>query len=149
VRKEGKRWVVTLNTEFTPKLGINQYYASQVQRADNSPDNRYLRDNLQEARWFLRSLESRNETLLRVAHCIVEMQQGFLEHGPERMKPMVLADVATELQLHESTISRVTTHKYIATPRGIYELKYFFRATSARRPAVNAHRRRSAPCSRK
>jgi RNA polymerase sigma-54 factor len=126
VRKEGKRWVVTLNTEFTPKLGINQYYASQVQRADNSPDNRYLRDNLQEARWFLRSLESRNETLLRVAHCIVEMQQGFLEHGPERMKPMVLADVATELQLHESTISRVTTHKYIATPRGIYELKYFF-----------------------
>lgn len=126
VRKEGKRWVVTLNTEFTPKLGINQYYASQVQRADNSPDNRYLRDNLQEARWFLRSLESRNETLLRVAHCIVEMQQGFLEHGPERMKPMVLADVATQLQLHESTISRVTTHKYIATPRGIYELKYFF-----------------------
>ena len=126
VRKEGKRWVVTLNTEFTPKLGINQYYASQVQRADNSPDNRYLRDNLQEARWFLRSLESRNETLLRVAHCIVEMQQGFLEHGPERMKPMVLADVAAQLQLHESTISRVTTHKYIATPRGIYELKYFF-----------------------
>lgn len=126
VRKEGKRWVVTLNTEFTPKLGINQYYASQVQRADNSPDNRYLRDNLQEARWFLRSLESRNETLLRVAHCIVEMQQGFLEQGPERMKPMVLADVAAQLQLHESTISRVTTHKYIATPRGIYELKYFF-----------------------
>ena len=126
VRKEGKRWVVTLNTEFTPKLGINQYYASQVQRADNSPDNRYLRDNLQEARWFLRSLESRNETLLRVAHCIVEMQQAFLEQGPERMKPMVLADVATQLQLHESTISRVTTHKYIATPRGIYELKYFF-----------------------
>ncbi|MBK8133002.1 MAG: RNA polymerase factor sigma-54 [Gammaproteobacteria bacterium] len=126
VRKEGKRWVVTLNTEFTPKLGINQYYASQVQRADNSPDNRYLRDNLQEARWFLRSLESRNETLLRVAHCIVEMQQAFLEEGPERMKPMVLADVASQLQLHESTISRVTTHKYIATPRGIYELKYFF-----------------------
>ncbi|MGE3298036.1 MAG: RNA polymerase factor sigma-54 [Porticoccaceae bacterium] len=126
VRKEGKRWVVTLNTEFAPRLGINQYYASQVQRADNSPDNRYLRDNLQEARWFLRSLESRNETLLRVAHCIVEMQQGFLEQGPEHMKPMVLADVAAQLQLHESTISRVTTHKYIATPRGIYELKYFF-----------------------
>lgn len=126
VRKEGKRWLVTLNTEFMPRLGINQYYASRVQRADNSPDNRYLRDNLQEARWFLRSLESRNETLLRVAHCIVEMQQAFLDQGPERMKPMVLADVATQLQLHESTISRVTTHKYIATPRGIYELKYFF-----------------------
>ena len=126
VRKEGKRWLVTLNSEFMPRLGINQYYASQVQRGDNSPDNRYLRDHLQEARWFLRSLESRNETLLRVAHCIVELQQAFLDQGPERMKPMVLADVAAQLQLHESTISRVTTHKYIATPRGIYELKYFF-----------------------
>jgi RNA polymerase sigma-54 factor len=126
VRKEGRRWLVTLNAECMPRLGINQYYASQVQRADNSPDNRYLRDHLQEARWFMRSLESRNETLLRVAHCIVEMQQAFLEQGPERMKPMVLADVAAQLQLHESTISRVTTHKYIATPRGIYELKYFF-----------------------
>ena len=126
VRKQDGRWLVTLNTEFTPRLCINPYYASQVQRADNSPDNRYLRDHLQEARWFLRSLESRNETLLRVAHCIVEMQQGFLEHGPEAMKPMVLADVATQLQLHESTISRVTTQKYIDTPRGIFELKYFF-----------------------
>jgi len=126
VRKHQGRWLVTLNTEFTPKLCINPYYASQVQRADNSPENRYLRDHLQEARWFLRSLESRNETLLRVAHCIVEMQQGFLERGPEAMKPMVLADVAAQLQLHESTISRVTTQKYIDTPRGIFELKYFF-----------------------
>ena len=126
VRKNDGRWLVTLNTELTPRLCINPYYASQVQRADNSPDNRYLRDNLQEARWFLRSLESRNETLLRVAHCIVEMQQGFLDQGPVAMKPMVLADVAAQLQLHESTISRVTTQKYIDTPRGIFELKYFF-----------------------
>jgi RNA polymerase sigma-54 factor len=126
VHKKDGRWLVTLNTEFTPRLCINPYYASQVQRADNSPENRYLRDNLQEARWFLRSLESRNETLLRVAHCIVEMQQGFLEKGPEAMKPMVLADIAAQLQLHESTISRVTTQKYIDTPRGIFELKYFF-----------------------
>ncbi|HEX4880783.1 MAG TPA: RNA polymerase factor sigma-54 [Porticoccaceae bacterium] len=126
VRKRDGRWLVALNTEFAPRLCINPYYASRIQRADNSPDNRYLRDNLQEARWFLRSLESRNETLLRVAHCIVEMQQGFLEQGPEAMKPMVLADVATQLQLHESTISRVTTQKYIDTPRGIFELKYFF-----------------------
>lgn len=126
VRKQSGRWLVTLNTEFTPKLCINSYYAGKVQRADNSPDNRYLRDHLQEARWFLRSLESRNETLLRVAHCIIDMQQGFLEQGPEAMKPMVLADVATQLQLHESTISRVTTQKYIDTPRGIFELKYFF-----------------------
>jgi len=126
VRKQGGRWLVTLNNEFTPKLCINSYYAGQIQRADNSPDNRYLRDNLQEARWFLRSLESRNETLLRVARCIVELQQGFLDRGAEAMKPMVLADVATRLQLHESTISRVTTQKYMDTPRGIFELKYFF-----------------------
>ncbi|MFZ5653457.1 MAG: RNA polymerase factor sigma-54 [Pseudomonadota bacterium] len=126
VRKQDGRWLVTLNTELTPRLCINPYYASQVQRADNSPENRYLRDNLQEARWFLRSLESRNETLLRVAHCIVELQQGFLDRGPVAMKPMVLADVAAQLQLHESTISRVTTQKYIDTPRGIFELKYFF-----------------------
>ena len=85
-----------------------------------------LRDHLQEARWFLRSLESRNETLMRVSRTIVEKQLGFLDHGPESMKPMVLADIADLLGLHESTISRVTTQKYMDTPRGVYELKYFF-----------------------
>jgi len=126
VRKVNGRWEVSLNAEVTPKLGINTSYASMVKRADDSADNTYLRNQLQEARWFLRSLESRNETLLRVASCIVEMQRGFLERGPESMRPMVLADVAEELDLHESTVSRVTTQKYIDTPQGIFELKYFF-----------------------
>ena len=119
-------WQVTLNNDVTPRLGINQQYADLIRRADNSDDNTFLRNQLQEARWFLRSLESRNETLLRVASCIVEMQRGFLEHGPESMRPMILADIAERLDLHESTISRVTTQKYIDTPQGVFELKYFF-----------------------
>ncbi len=126
VRKVNDRWEVSLNAEVTPRLGINTNYASMVRRADDSADNTYLRNQLQEARWFLRSLESRNETLLRVASCIVEMQRNFLERGPESMRPLVLADVAQQLDLHESTVSRVTTQKYIDTPQGIFELKYFF-----------------------
>ena len=126
VSKVHDRWQVSLNPDIAPKLRINSDYASLVKRADNSSDNTYLKDNLQEARWFLKSLQSRNETLLKVATCIVERQQGFLEHGPEAMKPMVLHDVAEMVEMHESTISRVTTQKYMHTPRGIFELKYFF-----------------------
>lgn len=126
VTKENNRWQVHLNPEIAPKLRINSDYASLVKRADSSSDNTFLRDNLQEARWFLKSLQSRNETLLKVSTCIVERQQGFLEHGPEAMKPMVLHDVAEMVEMHESTISRVTTQKYMHTPQGIFELKYFF-----------------------
>ena len=126
VRKIEGRWVVSLNSELLPKLCINQEYAKLVQRANPSEDNTFLRDNLQEARWFIRSLESRNDTLMRVSRTIIEKQQAFLEQGPEAMKPMILADIADLLGLHESTISRVTTQKYIDTPRGVYELKYFF-----------------------
>ncbi len=126
VQKIHGHWLVALNGDIAPRLCINQEYANLVQRANDSKDNTFLRNNLQEARWFLRSLESRNETLLRVSRCIVEMQQEFLEKGPEAMKPLVLADVADQLELHESTISRVTTQKYLDTPRGIFELKYFF-----------------------
>lgn len=126
VSKVDGRWKVTLNTDIAPKLSINQTYSKLVKRADTSDDNAFMRNQLQEARWFLRSLESRNETLMRVTTCIVELQQGFLEHGPEAMKPMVLADVAEKLELHESTISRVTTQKFVDTPQGIFELKYFF-----------------------
>jgi len=97
-----------------------------IRRADNSQDNNFLKDNLQEARWLLKSLQSRNETLLKVATCIVEHQRGFLEHGEEAMKALVLHDVAEAVEMHESTISRVTTRKYMHTPRGIFELKYFF-----------------------
>ena len=109
-----------------PRLRINNEYASLIKRADSSADNTFLRDNLQEARWFLKSLQSRNETLMKVATCIVSRQTAFLEHGDEAMKPMVLRDVAEEVGMHESTISRVTTNKYMHTPRGVFEFKYFF-----------------------
>ncbi len=126
VEKQDGTWEVALNGDIAPRICINRQYADMVRRADNSADNTFLRNQLQEARWFLRSLESRNETLLRVASCIVEMQRGFLDRGPEAMRPMVLADVAERLDMHESTISRVTTQKYMATPQGVFELKYFF-----------------------
>jgi RNA polymerase sigma-54 factor len=126
VKKENNRWMVQLNPDIAPKLRINSDYASLGRRADSSNDNTFLRDNLQEARWFIKSLQSRNETLLKVATCIVERQQAFLDHGPEAMKPMVLHDVAEMVEMHESTISRVTTQKYMHTPQGIFELKYFF-----------------------
>ena len=125
VRDKG-RWQVELNTESLPRLRINRMYAKLVKRGSNSSDNNYLRDNLQEARWFLKSLQSRHETLLKVANCIVERQHAFFDHGEEAMKPMVLRSVAEAIEMHESTVSRVTTRKYMHTPRGIYEFKYFF-----------------------
>lgn len=126
VRKLNERWTVELNPDIAPRLRINSDYAALVRRADSSSDNTYLRDNLQEARWFLKSLQSRNETLLKVATKIVEHQRGFFEYGAEAMKPLVLHDIAEAVGMHESTISRVTTQKYMHTPRGIFELKYFF-----------------------
>jgi RNA polymerase sigma-54 factor len=107
-------------------LRINADYSRLVRRADQSDTNAFLRNHLQEARWFIKSLQSRNDTVLRVATKIVEMQRDFLERGDEAMKSMVLRDIAEALDLHESTISRVTTQKYMRTPRGTYEFKYFF-----------------------
>jgi RNA polymerase sigma-54 factor len=126
VAKHNGRWAVKINPDNAPRLKINSTYANLVKRGDNSEQNNYLRDHLQEARWFIKSLQSRNDTLLKVANSIVERQQGFLEYGDEAMKPMVLRDIAEELEMHESTISRVTTLKYMHTPRGIFEFKYFF-----------------------
>jgi RNA polymerase sigma-54 factor len=120
------RWRVELNPETAPRIRINSDYAALVRRADTSSDNNYLRDNLQEARWFIKSLQSRNETLMKVATRIVEHQKGFFEYGEEAMKPLVLHDIAEAVSMHESTISRVTTQKYMHTPKGIFELKYFF-----------------------
>ena len=124
-KKEG-RWLVELNPDIAPKIQINAQYASMARQSSNSSDNNYIRDNLQEARWFIKSLQSRNETLMKVASKIVEYQRGFLEYGEEAMKPLVLHDIAEAVGMHESTISRVTTQKYMHTPRGIYELKFFF-----------------------
>ncbi|MGZ5008466.1 MAG: RNA polymerase factor sigma-54 [Methylobacter sp.] len=126
VVKKNDKWQVKLNPDIAPKLRINPFYSSMIKRADNSRDNTCMKDHLQEARWFIKSLQSRNDTLLRVAQCIVEKQVGFLEHGSIAMKSMVLRDIAEELELHESTISRVTTQKYMHTPNGIVEFKYFF-----------------------
>lgn len=126
VFKKNGRWMVELNNSALPALSINEQYAALSKTAKNEADANYLKSNLQEARWFIKSIESRNETLLRVANCIVQQQVNFFEHGPEMMKPMVLNDVAQLVDMHESTISRVTTQKYMHTPRGIFELKYFF-----------------------
>ena len=128
VSKETKsgQWKVELNPDTTPKIQINDNYAALVKRADSSDENNYLRNNLQEARWFIKSLLSRNETLMKVASRIVEHQKDVIEKGEEAMKPLVLHDIAEAVNMHESTISRVTTQKYIHTPRGIFELKYFF-----------------------
>lgn len=126
VTKLQGRWQVNLNPDIAPKLRVNPFYSSMIKRADHSKDNQCMKDHLQEARWFIKSLHSRNDTLLRVARSIVEKQTGFLEHGSVAMKPMVLRDIAEELELHESTISRVTTQKYMHTPNGIFEFKHFF-----------------------
>lgn len=126
VQKQQNQWVVNLNPQVTARLRINPSYAALVRRADNSRDNQFLREQLNEARWFLKSLQNRHETLLRVAHCIVEKQKDFLALGEAGMRPLILHDIASELQLHESTISRITTQKYMLTPRGIFELKFFF-----------------------
>ena len=126
VIRQQDRWTVRLNPEISPKLRVNPLYSGMVRRADNSSDNTTMRNHLQEARWFIKSLQSRNETLLKVARSIVDRQQAFLDDGPIAMKPLVLRDIAEEVQMHESTISRVTNQKYMHTPNGIYEFKYFF-----------------------
>lgn len=126
VVRQGDQWVVALNPEISPRLRVNPFYSNMIKRADSSTDNVTMKNHLQEARWFIKSLQSRNETLLRVARSIVERQKEFLEHGETAMKPLVLRDIAEEVGMHESTISRVTTQKYIHTPNGVYEFKYFF-----------------------
>ncbi len=119
-------WGVSLNPDVAPRLQVHSYYSSLIKRGDKSDTNRYLRDQLQEARWFIKSLQSRNETILKVAEVIVARQQAYFNEGPEAMTPMVLRDIAEELGMHESTISRVTTQKYMLTPKGMVEFKYFF-----------------------
>ena len=126
VRRREGRWVAELNSDIAPRLRVNPFYSSMVKRGDKSRENTYIRDQMQEARWFIKSLASRNETLLRVAGAIVEHQQAFFDYGEEAMKPLVLREIAEELEMHESTISRVTTQKYMHTPRGVLEFKYFF-----------------------
>ncbi|HEX5305728.1 MAG TPA: RNA polymerase factor sigma-54 [Dyella sp.] len=123
--KDGSRWKVSLNADCQPRLGLNQHYCNLIAKA-RGEDASWMRGQLQEARWLIKSLESRAETLLKVADAIVRRQSAFLDYGPEAMHPLVLREVAEEVGMHESTISRVTTRKYIHTPRGTFELKHFF-----------------------
>ena len=126
VSKKDNSWQVQLNPDVIPKLRVNSFYSNMIRRADQSDENLYLRNQMLEAKNFIKSIDERHKTLLKVATCIVEHQRAFFEIGAEGMKPLVLRDVAEEVELHESTVSRVTTNKYILTPRGLFELKYFF-----------------------
>ena len=123
-RHKGK-WQVRLNKDAMPRLRVNQMYANILQQR-NEKNAQELSGRLQEARWFIKNLQQRFDTILRVAQAIVERQRHFLEHGEIAMRPLVLREIADQLELHESTISRVTTQKFMLTPRGIYEFKYFF-----------------------
>lgn len=125
VKKVGKKWQIIINNDALPNLRINQSYAAMEKKASES-DSQYIRQALQEANWLIRSIENRNDTLTKVSQFIVEHQQNFFELGEEYMKPMILADIAQAINMHESTISRVTTQKYLQCPRGVFELKYFF-----------------------
>ncbi len=125
IEKVGGIWKARLNPEAMPRLRINQVYANILQqRGDASAQG--MATQLQEARWFIKNLQQRFETILRVAQAIAQRQRQFFEHGDIAMRPLVLREIAEQLELHESTISRVTTQKFMLTPRGIYEFKYFF-----------------------
>ncbi len=125
-RKRNGAWRAMLNSEIAPRLRIHQQYKDLIQRGENSDTNHYLQQQLQEARWFIKSVENRNDTLLRVSQEIIDRQQDFFDHGLEAMQPLVLRTVAEALELHESTISRATTQKYMLTSQGVFELKFFF-----------------------
>ena len=126
VKKIKGEWHCELNSDSAPAIKINEQYLNLVKNAKKNSDMSSIKDHLQEARWFIKSLQSRNETLLKVSRCILNFQRDFFEYGEEHMRALVLADVAEVVEMHESTISRVTTQKYMHTPRGIFELKYFF-----------------------
>ncbi|MEW6445365.1 MAG: RNA polymerase factor sigma-54 [Pseudomonadota bacterium] len=126
VRRVNGHWRVDLNPDVTPKLRVNSLYAGYIQRGRRGEDMNFMRNALQEARWFIKSVQSRHETLLAVAEAIIRHQRDYLEHGEAAMRPLVLREIAEELELHESTVSRVTTNKYMHTPRGVVEFKFFF-----------------------
>ncbi|MBT4962933.1 MAG: RNA polymerase factor sigma-54 [Francisellaceae bacterium] len=119
-------WEVVLNKEINTRVRVNPSYAALVKRSNSSRDNVFLQEQLREARWFLKSLHNRNDTILKVAKSIIKKQNKFLTNGPDSIVPLILSDIALDTSLHESTVSRVTTNKYIHTPQGMFELKYFF-----------------------
>ena len=126
VKKIKGQWQVSLNANVTPNLQINDFYADLLLKKGTSSEIKYLKNNLQQANWFIKSIHSRNQTILKVTQLIVQHQKAFLQYGAQAMKPMILRDIAEPLNMHESSISRATTRKYVHTPQGIFELKYFF-----------------------
>ena len=134
VQRSGRGFKVVLNPDVMPRLRINEFYAQAMRGRRGSG----LAGRLQEARWFVKNIQQRFDTILRVSQAIVERQKAFFSHGAIAMKPLVLREIADELGLHESTISRVTTAKYMATPQGTFELKYFFGSSLATEAGGNA-----------
>lgn len=125
IKKTGGKWQAQLNRDAMPKLRVNKLYADLLQK-NRDGDAKNLAGPLQEARWLIKNIQQRFDTILRVTQAIVEQQRHFFDHGEVAMRPLVLREIADQVGLHESTISRVTTQKYMLTPRGIFELKYFF-----------------------
>ena len=130
VKKKKGLWIASVNEEAMPKLRINQLYAN-ILKNNRENASHYLASQMQEAKWMIKNIQQRFATILRVSQAIVDRQRNFFEHGEIAMRPLVLREIADELELHESTISRVTTHKYMLTPRGVFELKYFFGSSVA------------------
>ena len=127
VFKSGDKWIVSLNEDGLPRVKISEHYRDLFgDQKRGSKDKSYLSNKLKEAEWLIKSIQQRQSTIYRVTRCIVDKQRDFFEHGIEHLKPMILKDVSQELEVHESTISRVTSSKYVYTPRGIFELKFFF-----------------------
>jgi RNA polymerase sigma-54 factor len=126
VRKQRNRWVAQVNPDVMPRLRLNQAYAAAVKEERSKEGFSQWSSRLQEARWLIRNIQQRFETIQRVAQAIVDRQHGFFSHGAIAMRPLVLREIAEILELHESTISRVTANKYMSTPFGVFELKYFF-----------------------
>ena len=140
VREGPAGWIVELNAETLPRVLINNRYYARISRATRNKSERdYLTDRLQAANWLVKSLHQRATTILKVAAEIVEQQDGFFRHGVQSLRPLILRDIADAIGMHESTVSRVTSNKYIATPRGLFELKYFFTSAIAASRGGEAH----------
>jgi len=136
----GGGWLIELNAETLPRVLVNQrYYARITQGKLSKNDRDYLTERFQAANWLIKSLHQRATTILRVATEIVRQQDGFFRHGVSRLRPLILRDIAAAIDMHESTVSRVTTNKYMATARGLYELKYFFTSAIASSAGGEAH----------
>ena len=127
VQKVGNDYVITLNEEGIPRLKISPYYSNLMKDPESAGANKtYLTERLRAASWLIKSIQQRQQTIFRVTESIMKFQRPFLDHGIEKLKPLVLKDVADDIDMHESTVSRVTTEKYVHTPQGIFELKFFF-----------------------